>query len=57
MMILNGDIAHIKTFLTMYDKMIDGDTKVAYLGDYRGKMATLKLYVINALCVKIKCNA
>lgn len=56
-MILSVDIAHIKTFLTRYDKMIDGDTKVAYLGDYRGKMATLKLYVINALCGGIDCNA
>lgn len=56
-MILNGDIDRIKTFLMRYGKMIDRDTKVAYLGDYRGKMATLKLYVVNTLCVKIQCNA
>lgn len=37
--------------------MIDGDTKVAYLGDYRGKTTTLKLYVINALCGENECNA
>lgn len=48
---------HIEIFFVWCDKMIVEKEKVAYLGDYRGKITTLKLYVINALCVKIECNA